>query len=80
MGRIVVNSDHVRTRIIDHRFRVAVGMAGYRWGLSCHEGVATDQSDPLALPRIEVSGWWDLDQFAATVRRHAGAQPDRFAA
>ncbi|HEY0835570.1 MAG TPA: trifunctional glycosyltransferase/class I SAM-dependent methyltransferase/polysaccharide deacetylase [Azospirillum sp.] len=49
----------------DGAVRVAMRQCGFDCGFSVRHGTATIWSDPMRLPRIEVSGHDDLDAFAA---------------
>lgn len=51
----------------DGAIRDLAGECGYRIGLSCVHGVITEDSDPLALRRIEIGGDMDLTAFRRTV-------------
>ncbi|WP_197277360.1 trifunctional glycosyltransferase/class I SAM-dependent methyltransferase/polysaccharide deacetylase [Sphingomonas profundi] len=47
----------------------AAALAGYGLGLGTTPGIATLLSDPMHMPRIEVSGFGDLDGFVDALRR-----------
>lgn len=51
----------------DSAIRDLAGQCGYRIGLSCAHGFITEDSDPLALRRIEIGGDMDLATFRQTV-------------
>ena len=53
---------------LDERFaRLAAGL-GYHVGFSTRAAVARLDDPPLMLPRLEVPGNWELDDFAAAMR------------
>jgi len=52
---------------LDERFARLAARCGYHIGFSTHPVQARLTDPPLMLPRIEVSGEWDLDAFAAAL-------------
>jgi peptidoglycan/xylan/chitin deacetylase (PgdA/CDA1 family) len=53
--------------IYDPALEAAARHAGYQWGFAYAGGQAWPNSDPLAIPRIPISGGLDLAGFAARV-------------
>jgi peptidoglycan/xylan/chitin deacetylase (PgdA/CDA1 family) len=52
---------------LDERFARLAARCGYRVGFSTHPAQVRLADLPLMLPRIEVAGEWDLDDFAAAL-------------
>lgn len=60
----------------DDRVAAAMRACGYRIALTCDEAIASVDMDPLALPRLEVSGRADLAAFAELLEPPAAPAED----
>jgi peptidoglycan/xylan/chitin deacetylase (PgdA/CDA1 family) len=56
--------------LIDERFVQICRLAGYAIGFSCNEGFADVKSPNFNMPRFEVSGFYDIAQFASYLGRN----------
>lgn len=53
--------------VIDERYNRILHIAGYGFGVSCDSGVADIRAHPFTMPRLEVSGRWNLTEFAKSL-------------
>ncbi|WP_127753256.1 glycosyltransferase [Devosia sp. 1566] len=63
--QVEINSIAAPYGAIDDRFIQICKMAGYQLGYSCENTTARISRPNFILPRIEVDGSWDLEQFAS---------------